>query len=206
MWKPGYRLRERTLVYASIVILFVTTGFGLRQGAPVRIHLIGEEGRLASYGFNTEVGSGLGNGTEPVNRQSLADLLREIISLLTDERDEEDGEDLIVLGEDEYRDDLVSLEAVSGLKAENLSNTGIEILTGQDLIDTVLNFLNTAGVAELVELRGVGEVTARNIIDYRERVGGFRNLVQLESVSGIGEARRRSIEEQLTYRLGSPPR
>ena len=47
--------------------------------------------------------------------------------------------------------------------------------------------LNTAGVAELDELPGVGPVTAQAIIDWRDTNGGFRAVDQLLEVSGIGE-------------------
>lgn len=46
--------------------------------------------------------------------------------------------------------------------------------------------LNSADLDALVQLPGVGPVTAANIIDYRARSGGFRSVDQLLEVRGIG--------------------
>ncbi len=38
-------------------------------------------------------------------------------------------------------------------------------------------------------IKGLGEVLAQRIIDYRERYGGFDSLEELMEVDGIGEKR-----------------
>lgn len=48
--------------------------------------------------------------------------------------------------------------------------------------------VNTATLAELQTLPGVGPVTAARIVDHREEVGGFTVVEDLLDVAGIGEA------------------
>lgn len=47
--------------------------------------------------------------------------------------------------------------------------------------------INTATAAELEALPGVGLATAARIIEYRQKVGGFRKIEDLMNVRGIGE-------------------
>jgi competence protein ComEA len=48
--------------------------------------------------------------------------------------------------------------------------------------------LNTAGVAELDSLPGIGPVLAQRIVDHRTREGPFSSVDQLDDVPGIGPA------------------
>jgi len=58
--------------------------------------------------------------------------------------------------------------------------------------------LNTATVAQLDELPGVGPVLAQRLIDYRTANGGFRSVDQLREVDGIGESRFQKLKELVT--------
>ena len=58
--------------------------------------------------------------------------------------------------------------------------------------------LNTAGKDELMTIKGLGEVLAERILDYRERHGGFDSLEELMEVEGIGEKRFASWKPYLT--------
>lgn len=49
--------------------------------------------------------------------------------------------------------------------------------------------INTADIGELMKIDGIGEVTAAEIISYREQNGGFRNVEEIMNVYGIGEAK-----------------
>lgn len=57
--------------------------------------------------------------------------------------------------------------------------------------------LNTAGLAELMTLNGIGEAKAEEILKYREKVGRFRNIEELKNVSGIGEAMIERIRDDI---------
>lgn len=58
--------------------------------------------------------------------------------------------------------------------------------------------LNTATLAELDTLPGVGPVTAQAIIAWREQHGGFTSVDQLADVDGIGPARLAKLRDAVT--------
>jgi competence protein ComEA len=47
--------------------------------------------------------------------------------------------------------------------------------------------LNTATVAQLEALPGIGKSTAERILEYRQKSGGFKKVEDLMNVRGIGE-------------------
>ncbi|SDZ26387.1 competence protein ComEA [Micromonospora pattaloongensis] len=58
--------------------------------------------------------------------------------------------------------------------------------------------LNTATVAQLDALPGVGPVLAQRILDHRARHGAFRSVGDLRQVDGIGDARFEQLRELVT--------
>ena len=58
--------------------------------------------------------------------------------------------------------------------------------------------LNTATLAELDALPGIGPVTARRILDWRSAHGRFTTVDQLREVDGIGEARFTQLRDLVT--------
>jgi len=66
-----------------------------------------------------------------------------------------------------------------------------QILQGQ------LN-INQASVMDFLQLPGVGEVTARRIVSYRQRVGGFKSVFELRQVKGVSPSLLRRISTYLT--------
>ena len=57
--------------------------------------------------------------------------------------------------------------------------------------------LNTATVEQLDQLDGVGPVTARKIVAYRQQHGGFRSVAELDQVPGIGPKRLAALKDRL---------
>ena len=59
--------------------------------------------------------------------------------------------------------------------------------------------INTATAQELQQLPGIGEKTAQSIIEYRNQVGGFKDISDIMSVKGIGYSLFSKIRNNLTY-------
>jgi len=79
----------------------------------------------------------------------------------------------------------------------------IEVSAGDNIViptespqSNLIN-LNTATQAELQTLPGVGESTAKKIIDYRTKNGKFKQIEDIMNVSGIGEAKFNAIKDNI---------
>ncbi len=58
--------------------------------------------------------------------------------------------------------------------------------------------LNRATQKELETLPGVGPATAKNIIDYREKYGGFADTEEIKNVKRIGDKTYEKLKEFIT--------
>ena len=72
-----------------------------------------------------------------------------------------------------------------------------EILPESDSSVNILINLNTADLSKLMTLPGVGKVTAKRIIELRERRKGFRSIDELMLVKGIGKSKLDGIRKYL---------
>ncbi|WP_015295468.1 helix-hairpin-helix domain-containing protein [Tepidanaerobacter acetatoxydans] len=57
--------------------------------------------------------------------------------------------------------------------------------------------INTAGEAELIQLPGIGPVTAQKIMDYRKTNGLFKTIDDIKNVSGIGDKKFEQIKDKI---------
>jgi competence protein ComEA len=64
--------------------------------------------------------------------------------------------------------------------------------------------LNTATVADLEQLPGVGAKTAARIIEYRQKRGPFKKIEELMNVQGIGEKSFLKLKPQISVGTNAP--
>jgi hypothetical protein len=57
--------------------------------------------------------------------------------------------------------------------------------------------INTANIAELQQLRGIGAKKAADIIAYREKHGEFKSVDELINVKGIGKVTLENLRDEL---------
>lgn len=57
--------------------------------------------------------------------------------------------------------------------------------------------LNTANLNELITLPGIGDKTAKSILEHREKVKRFKNISELLKVKGIGENKLNKIKKYI---------
>lgn len=81
------------------------------------------------------------------------------------------------------------------LPANNTSNSENKAEPGQGNGEQI--HLNSATVADLQKLNGIGQKRAEQIIQFRDQNGGFKQIEDLKKVSGIGDKTFEKFKDQL---------
>jgi len=65
---------------------------------------------------------------------------------------------------------------------------------------TAIININTASIQELMTLKGIADVKAQEIIDYRTKNGPFEKIEDIQKVKGIGKATFDDIKARIIVR------
>ena len=103
----------------------------------------------------------------------------------------------------EYVKDEQHIEVQSIVKEVDKTDDSRQNINDGNEIDNSKNSkglinINTASQKELETLPSIGEVTAANIIEYREKNGGFSNISEIKKVSRIGDKIFERIKDLIT--------
>ena len=130
-----------------------------------------------TYSSSSESGSVSGNDSSPAKQEDPPDISESNVTQPSSAPTESTG------GRDSDVSSSGSSSSISSLPS------GSSISSGSPTVPQEKIHLNTASKEELMAIKGLGEVLAQRIIDYRERYGGFDSLEELMEVDGIGEKR-----------------
>ncbi|MGN0183458.1 MAG: ComEA family DNA-binding protein [Candidatus Ornithomonoglobus sp.] len=97
----------------------------------------------------------------------------------------------------ENAEPAISVEKQENTEAEAEAAPASETESEAEMVvDGKIN-INTATAEVLIQLDGIGESTAKKIIDYREAHNGFTDVHELTEVSGIGEKKLEAIIDKI---------
>ncbi|MCM1184070.1 MAG: ComEA family DNA-binding protein [Roseburia sp.] len=99
-----------------------------------------------------------------------------------------DGQQIVVL----TREETAAL-AERGLYPAETADVASGGAQGSGLVN-----INTASVAELTAISGIGESRAQAIVAYREQNGGFRTIEDIKRVDGIKDGLFSKIKDKIT--------
>ena len=77
-----------------------------------------------------------------------------------------------------------------------LSDKPYDLKVKKDILDKSIN-LNTATKEDLMNIKGIGEKTAENIIDFRKKNGKFDSLNDMMKIKGIGTVKFQKFSRYL---------
>ncbi len=95
-------------------------------------------------------------------------------------------------------DDYAQLESYIVIDKEETPQRNYEKGKAYNKTDKALIIdINTANAEELRQLKGIGNVLSKRIVDFREALGGFTSIGQIEEVYGLSPETWENIKNQL---------
>ena len=102
-----------------------------------------------------------------------------------------DGEKIYVPNKQETKDE--NKNYIEGGGGTNISQAG----TDQNNSKNEKININTAGEDELMKITGIGESTAKKIIEYRNQNGRFKTIEDIKKIPGIGDSKYNNMKEKI---------
>jgi competence protein ComEA len=93
---------------------------------------------------------------------------------------------------------LVASGFVYGDPADAATGEEVNGIAETAVADTMPVNLNTAGYDELMSVNGIGEVTAKKILDARNEAGIFSDTYDLVTFGVMGDAKYNNLKDYLT--------
>lgn len=85
-----------------------------------------------------------------------------------------------------------------GLNLRGQEKPKVELIKKEVKVISGMVNINTATMAELDTLPGIGPVTAKKIIDRRSLYGDFKTIEEIQKVSGIGPKKYADIAGKIS--------
>lgn len=154
---------------------------------PVRlsVHVVGEVANPGLYevdaGSRVQAAIDAAGGFTNDANQGSVNLAREIV----------DGEQIVVASKN------ASAAGASGAGSAGTASSGTSASGASGASGGLVN-INTADIAGLSSLSGIGEATAKKIIADREKNGPFKTTKDITRVSGIGDKKYEAIKDSIT--------
>lgn len=108
----------------------------------------------------------------------------------------EDGQMVVIPSKDEKCEKQIVDNSQNNSK--NNENADDSQNSTEEKTDTSKININTATAQELQTLDGVGETRAKDIVEYREKNGDFKDISEIQNVSGIGEKTYEKLKDKIS--------
>lgn len=155
------------------------------QPARLSVHVVGEVANPGLYevdaGSRVQAAIDAAGGFTNDANQGSVNLAREIV----------DGEQIVVASKN------ASAAGASGAGSAGTASSDTSASGASGASGGLVN-INTADIAGLSSLPGIGEATAKKIIADREKNGPFKTTKDITRVSGIGDKKYEAIKDSIT--------
>lgn len=105
-----------------------------------------------------------------------------------------DGEKIYVPNKEETSQESQEREYITSAKDNSEQSEKGAKSTGTNFKINI----NTAKQEELTQITGIGESTAKKIIEYRTQNGKFKSIEDIKNIPGIGDSKFNAMKEEIT--------